>query len=123
MHNPKAKIKWEKLSNWWTTNFIGRDGQRGLFRMRYRGEVVFIGYAAKTDLITRIYSYRNSGGAWKQHEAGKRIHEHGPDIEVDIAVLDLPAHEIKRIAEALIERKCPPWNNLAARKAISQANR
>ncbi len=112
MNNAKDQICWQPVPNWTTAKFVGWGRSRGLYRAQMHGETMFLGSATKTSLAARLRAYCAPNGTWQNHEAGRLIHRHRASIEMQIALLDLPPGQIRRIAEALIEEEEPRWNNL-----------
>ena len=112
MITTKPELDWIVLDGWYRNKLVGFDQVRGLFRARLNGETMFIGRAAAQDssLKSRLDAYRRRYGTGRNHYAGQMIYDHRAEIVMGIAVLDLPAFEINRLAEDLIEKHQPPWN-------------
>lgn len=104
-----STIDWQTIPNWLTARLTGFDVP-GLFRFLHTHDPKFLGRASthKTGLGPRIRAYR-SGGA-RSHYAGEQIYRHRHELELQIAVLDMPSHEIVLLHEALLAERHPIWN-------------
>ena len=105
-------LNWITLERWHEVNLYGFTDTRGLLRAVLDGKIMFIGRAAAkgSNLKTRLDAYRKRYGTGHTHFAGRMIHAHRADIDMQIAVLDLPAFEINQLAKDLINQLQPPWN-------------
>ena len=88
----------------------------GVFRLRRRNEVVYIGCAreyAKGGLMKRLFDFIRGCDSGRKHYAGQKIYEHRTDLDVDVIVTgtDYPAGVIaQRLKGALLSVQKPAWN-------------
>ena len=113
MTETEFTLNWVTIPNWYNTGLVGFSKPLGLIRARLNNEIMFIGYTTSISgggLGGRISAYRSPKGTGQKHHAGRQIYGHRDVIEMQIAVLDLPAHEIERGAKSLIRKHEPKWN-------------
>ena len=104
------KPNWVTIPQWYDGMLVGFTC-KGLLRARLNYETMFIGYGASAGgLGARFNAYRNPKGTGQKHYAGRLIYEHRAQIQMQIAVLDLPPDKIEFWAEQLIEQRKPTWN-------------
>lgn len=108
----KPILTWIPIHGWHNAELVGFDLVRGLLRARLDGEIMFIGRAASegSSLKSRLDAYRKPKGTGRNHYAGRMIYKHRAEIVMETAVVGLPADDITRLADELIEKHRPPWN-------------
>lgn len=88
----------------------------GVFRIRRRNEVVYIGCAreyAKGGLSKRLFDFVRSGDSGRRHYAGQKIYEHRETLELDVIVTGTDCKAgwtALTLKAALLKLKQPPWN-------------
>jgi hypothetical protein len=111
MHTATTNPDWIPIPFWHTATLTAFGHVRGLFRFLLDDEIMFIGWAAGEDanLGNRIVAYRSPKGAGRKHHAGRLIYERREDLDLQIAVLDMPTYAIKQLALEMIETIQPRW--------------
>jgi hypothetical protein len=112
-----TELNWVTMPGWYKANFVGMSKANGLLRVRLHGEIVFLGYAETGGVIARSRAYRSAKGTGQNHHAGRLIYERRGDVEMQIAVLDGPPEQIRRLYEAERRKCAPPWNVADERSA------
>jgi len=112
MITTKPDLNWVTIPLWHLASLTMLRQSRGVFRAIYNGETVFIGCAAAegSSFAARFEAYRSPKGSGQKHRAGQLLYRHRDEVEMQIAVLHLPEHEILRLTDQLVGNEEPRWN-------------
>jgi hypothetical protein len=99
-------IKWTKVPHWYKGLHIGYIAKPGLFRVRYRGEVVAIGQAA-AGLAKRMQALAKGN---EEGNAAHLIYKYRSEITFEVAVLDLGDYALNDLRNCLMRKYDPSWN-------------
>ncbi len=104
-------LNWVTIPLWHSASLVGFKGTIGLFRALLGGKTMFIGCSttSTSGLGARLDALRKPNGSGQRHFAGRQVFKHRMNIEMQIAVMDLPASRILQLRDELVEELRPPW--------------
>jgi|32_taG_2_1085360.scaffolds.fasta_scaffold00558_11 hypothetical protein len=101
-------LDWCRINHWMRANLVGFDQTPGLLRFINQGLIVYI--ASETRSLANFRRFTTSGGSWKSHWGGRKVHEHRDNLELEYAILIASPPEIERVRDALIGKHQPDFN-------------
>ncbi len=100
-----------------TTDFSDYNKDIGVYRASLDGEVVYIGKSTELDnggFRKRLRDYTRSSNSARDYPAGKLMHQHKNEIQIEIVIfkqhLD-SLSDIEKLETQLIKELKPIWNN------------
>lgn len=108
--------QWQTLEGGLSQRHDELKGSVGVFRIRRRNEVVYIGCAreyAKGGLRKRLSDFTRTGDSGRTHYAGQKIYENRESLAVDVIVTgsDYKAGwTAQRLKTAFLGIRKPVWN-------------
>jgi excinuclease UvrABC nuclease subunit len=115
-----TQLKWIHLGALSETNvdFASFSKDVGIYRAILNGEIVYVGKATELHnggFRKRLRDYTRASDSARRYPAGRLMHQHRHEIDIQILVFDRHLDSLPRIEEleaALIRDFHPKWNAL-----------